>query len=197
MADIQRDDLQAIVTPEPSSPEPSSPELSSPEEPGAPEAQLSESGSSAPAPAAPAPAGTAEGEPSLEASTTVPPLGGSVPGGAGPAAASDGVGEGGEWALLVEKLQAWWGSGQLQTLWQQSRTPLTLGLTLVVVLLVLQVYAGLLGAINSLPLVPGLLELVGLIWAVRYGLPQLIRRSERERLLNGLQQRWSSFRGKG
>lgn len=132
-------------------------------------------------------------EPSVETSTTVPPLGADPTGDAAPA--SDGDGEGGEWALLVEKMQAWWSSGELQKLWQQSRTPLTVGLALIAVLLVLQVYAGLLGAINSLPLVPGLLELVGLIWAVRYGLPRLLRRSEREQLLGGLQQRWSSFRG--
>ncbi|TVS06704.1 MAG: hypothetical protein EA413_03220 [Cyanobium sp. PLM2.Bin73] len=133
-------------------------------------------------------------EPSVETSTTVPPIGAGPTGDATPA--SDGDGEGGEWALLVEKVQAWWSSGELQKLWQQSRTPLTLGLALFAVLLVLQVYAGLLGAINSLPLVPGLLELVGLIWAVRYGLPRLLRRSEREQLLGGLQKRWSSFRGR-
>ena len=140
---------------------------------------------------------TPASEPSVETSTTVPPLGAGPTGDAAPAGegAGEGDSEGGEWALLVEKIQAWWSSGELQKLWQQSRTPLTVGLALIAVLLVLQVYAGLVGAINSLPLVPGLLELVGLVWAVRYGLPRLLRRSEREQLLGGLQQRWSNFRG--
>jgi hypothetical protein len=207
MADTQHDDLQADL----------SPEVSSSAEAGAPEAQATEADASDvitasdvpvdpepsdPEAAAPgqAPQAVAAPEsvpttgPSVETSTIVPPLGVSPAGGAAPASDSDG--EGGEWALLVDKLQAWWGSGELQNLWRQSRTPLTVGLALIAVLLVLQVYAGLLGAINSLPLVPGLLELVGLIWAVRHGLPKLIRRSEREQLLDGLRQRWSSFRGK-
>jgi hypothetical protein len=120
----------------------------------------------------------------------VPPLSGSSS--AGPVEG----GEGGEWDLLVQKLQDWWASGRLQSIWQQARTPLTFGLGLVALLLVLRVYAGLLAAINSLPLVPGLLELVGVIWLLRNGLPRVIRRSEREQLLQGLQQRWQSFSGR-
>lgn len=186
MADPQRDDLQDAVPPG---------------EITGNQATTSESIASEATPSEKAlsmPAATPASEPSVETSTTVPPLGAGPAGDAPPAseAASGGDDEGGEWALLVEKMRAWWSSGELQKLWQQSRTPLTVGLALIAVLLVLQVYAGLLGAINSLPLVPGLLELVGLIWAVRYGLPRLLRRSEREQLLGGLQQRWSSFRGR-
>jgi hypothetical protein len=59
------------------------------------------------------------------------------------------------------------------------------------------VYAALLGAIDSLPLIPGLLELVGVIWAVRFGVPKLLQRSQREQLFGGIQQRWQSFRGRG
>jgi hypothetical protein len=177
MADPQRDDLQDAAT---------ASEITGSEAPTS-EAPTSE-------PTASTPVAMPATEPSVETSTTVAPLGSGPTGDAAPASAGDG--EGGEWALLVEKVQAWWSSGELQKLWQQSRTPLTVGLALIAVLLVLQVYAGLLGAINSLPLVPGLLELVGLIWAVRYGLPRLLRRSEREQLLGGLQQRWSSFRGR-
>jgi hypothetical protein len=117
--------------------------------------------------------------------------------GAGGTAAPEGEGEGGEWNLLVEKLQQWWRSGELQNLWQQAKTPLTIALVVISVLLVLRVYAGLLAAVNSLPLVPGLLELVGLIWALRFGLPKVIRRSERDQLIAGLQRRWRSFSGQG
>ncbi|MGL6134766.1 MAG: CAAD domain-containing protein [Prochlorococcaceae cyanobacterium] len=208
MADTQRDDLQADSSPadtstaDPSAAAAPGAEASAEDvtaadmsgdsshgpasEPGLPQ-------SAAPAPAAAEPTPplwnepTAVAEPTVETSTTVPPLGGATP--------PTGDGDGGEWNLLVEKLQQWWRSGELQSLWQQAKTPLTLGLALITVLMVLRVYAGLLSAINSLPLVPGLLELVGVIWGVRYGLPKLIRRSERERLLDGLQQRWRSFRG--
>jgi len=138
-------------------------------------------------PAAPESAPQTSGDsPSLEASTSVPPASDAT-------AAGDG---GGEWELLLAKLQAWLGSGQLQDLWLEARRPLNLVLAAVGLLLLLRVYTGLISAIDSLPLVPGLLELVGLIWAVRCGLPQLLQSSEREQLLQNLQQRWRSFSGR-
>ena len=144
----------------------------------------------APEAAAPEPAAQARGDsPSLEASTSVPPAGDTT-------AASGGEG-GGEWELLLAKLQGWLGSGQLQELWSQARRPLNLVLAAVALLLVLRVYTGLIEAINGLPLVAGLLELVGLIWAVRCGLPRLLQSSAREQLLQDLQQRWRSFSGRG
>ncbi len=137
-------------------------------------------------PAAPEPAPqTSSDSPSLEASTSVPPAGDAT-------ATGDG---GGEWELLLAKLQDWLGSGQLQDLWLQARRPLNLVLAAVGLLLLLRVYTGLISAIDSLPLVPRLLELVGLIWAVRCGLPRLLQSSEREQLLQNLQQRWRSFSG--
>lgn len=139
------------------------------------------------APAAPESAPQTSGDsPSLEASTSVPPASDAT-------ATGDG---GGEWELLLAKLQAWLGSGQLQDLWLQARRPLNLVLAAVGLLLLLRVYTGLISAIDSLPLVPGLLELVGLIWAVRCGLPRLLQSSEREQLLQSLQQRWRSFSGR-
>ena len=67
--------------------------------------------------------------------------------------------------------------------------------TLVVALLLLQVYAAFVGALESLPLLPGLLELVGLVWLLSRGLPQLLRSSERERLMDHWTRRWRAFRG--
>jgi hypothetical protein len=102
---------------------------------------------------------------------------------------------GGEWALLMGKLRAWLAGGELQRIWSQARTPLTAIAALIGVLLVLRIYSSLLGAIDSLPLVPGLLELVGLVWLVRYGLPKLVRRGEREQLINDLKKRRQDFLG--
>jgi hypothetical protein len=104
---------------------------------------------------------------------------------------------GGEWELLLGKVQAWLGQGKLQALWAQARNPLTLILATAALLVVLRVYAALLGALESLPLIPGLLELVGLVWAVRFGLPKLVQRSQRQELISSIQQRWQSFRGRG
>jgi hypothetical protein len=102
---------------------------------------------------------------------------------------------GGEWALLMGKLREWLASGELQRIWSQARTPLTAIAALIGVLLVLRIYSSLLGAIDSLPLVPGLLELVGLVWLLRYGLPKLVRRGEREQLINDLKKRRQDFLG--
>jgi hypothetical protein len=116
---------------------------------------------------------------------------------AGPDGDGPNSGEGGEWELLQQKLREWLNQGQLQSLWAQASKPVTLLAALVGVLLVLRIYAALLGAIESLPLVPGLLELAGVVWMVRYGVPKLLRSSEREQLLGGLNKRWKSFRGQG
>jgi len=113
--------------------------------------------------------------------------------GAGP---SGEAGEGGEWALLLSKLQAWLGSGQLQDQLQAARTPFTLVAGLVALLVVLQIYGALLAVIHSFPLAPGLLELVGVIAVVRFGLDKLVRSQERRALIEGLQRRWQAFQGK-
>ena len=105
-------------------------------------------------------------------------------------------GEGGEWELLLGKLRQWLDQNELSNLWAQARKPVTLLAGLVGLLLVLRIYSAVLGALDSLPLVPGLLELAGVVWAVRYGIPKLLRSSERERLLGGLSQSWKAFRGK-
>ena len=104
-------------------------------------------------------------------------------------------GEGGEWELLLEKLRQWIGSGQLQEQWQASRTPLSLLAGLIALLLVLRLYGALLAVIDSLPLLPGLLELAGLIAVVQFSLTRLVRSEERRSLIQSLQQRWKSFRG--
>ena len=113
---------------------------------------------------------------------------------ASPAAVSS-EGEGGEWELLVEKVKQWIASGQLQQQWETARTPITLLAGLIGVLLVLRVYSALLGVVESLPLLPGLLELVGVISVVRFSLTRLVKSSDRHEVIDGLKQRWSSFRG--
>ena len=112
------------------------------------------------------------------------------------AAASGGASSGGEWELLLEKLRSWWASGQLQQQWQASRTPLSLPAGLIALLLVLRVYSGLVNVLDSLPLLPGLLELVGLITVVQFSLTKLVRSDDRRQVISGLQQRWQSFKGR-
>jgi hypothetical protein len=139
-------------------------------------------------PLTPPPVATVPTVPTVATTIDLPARGGSA--GASPTA------EGGEWALLLSKLQAWLGSGQLQAQLQAARTPFTLVAGLIAVLVVLQIYGALLAVIESFPLAPGLLELVGLIAFVRFALVKLVRSQERRALIEGLQQRWKAFQGK-
>jgi hypothetical protein len=145
----------------------------------------------APAPAPPAPtvaAAAAVDEPSIAASLEVPPL----PAGSAPA---DGE-SGGEWELLTAKVRQWIGDGEPQKLLNRIGGPLKAVAYLLGLLLVLRVYRSVVGTIDGIPLVSGLLELVGLIALVRFCLLRLVRRSEREEVLGNLQKRWDDFRGK-
>ncbi|MFZ9973509.1 MAG: CAAD domain-containing protein, partial [Vulcanococcus sp.] len=110
-----------------------------------------------------------------------------------PAAADQ---DGGEWDLLVDKVRAWISSGQLQEQWQAARTPLSLLAGLIAVLLVLRVYSAVLGVLESIPLLPGLLELAGLVAVVQFSLTRLVRSNDRREVIVGLKQRWQSFRGR-
>jgi hypothetical protein len=105
--------------------------------------------------------------------------------------------DGGEWELLVEKVRTWISSGQLQEQWQSARTPLSLLAGLIAVLLVLRVYSAVLGVLDSIPLLPGLLELAGLVTVVQFSLTRLVRSNDRREVIEGLKQRWQSFRGRG
>lgn len=147
-----------------------------------------------PAPTEPATEATSEPaapppEPVVAATLEVPPL-------EPPAAAAlESASEGGEWDLLVSKLGDWLASGRMQQVWSQARNPLTALAALVALLVVLRIYNALVGALDSLPLVPGLLELAGLIWLVRYGLPKLVRSRDRQQLLDGIKDRRKDFLG--
>lgn len=136
-----------------------------------------------PAPTAPT---AVSGEPTVASTIEVP---------ASATAAADA--DGGEWALLQEKVGAWLNSGQLQQQWQAARQPLSLLAGLIALLLVVRIYSALLGVLEGLPLIPGLLELVGVIVVARFSLTRLVRSDERRSLLTGLQARWKAFRGKG
>ena len=136
-------------------------------------------------PAAPEPEPANVWTPQVASTTDVP---------ASPAAVSS-EGEGGEWELLVEKVKQWIASGQLQQQWETARTPITLLAGLIAVLVVLRIYSSLLGVLDSLPLLPGLLELVGVISVVRFSLTRLVQSSDRHEVIDGMKQRWTSFRG--
>ena len=136
---------------------------------------------------APAPAPVA-GTPSVASTVELPAKPAAAP------ASSDQ--DGGEWDLLVQKLRHWMASGQLQEQWQAARTPLSLLAGLVALLLVLRVYSAVLNVLDSIPLLPGLLELAGVVAVVQFSLSRLVRSADRQQVIGGLKQRWQSFRGR-
>jgi len=137
---------------------------------------------------APEPAPVSEPEPGITATLEVPPLEGS---------AETGGEGGGEFDLLLQNIKDWLGSGELQAQWQRFRGPLKGLAILIGVVLLLRVYASLIGTLDSLPLVGGLLELVGLIAALRFTATRLVRKSDRDQVFADWSRRWNDFRGRG
>ena len=144
----------------------------------APAVKAAEFGASVPAPA---PAPPRDG---IASTLTVPPL------------ESGEAGEGGEWDLLVGKVRAWFDGADLQARWEALGGPLrAVGLLLAAVVL-LRLYTGLLSTLGELPLLPRLLQLVGLVAVLRFALTRLVRSQERQRILGAWRERWNDFRGR-
>ncbi|AHF64379.1 hypothetical protein Syncc8109_2038 [Synechococcus sp. WH 8109] len=105
-------------------------------------------------------------------------------------------GEGGEWELLVGKVKDWLEQNDLAELWTKAQLPLRVVGGLIVFSLVSTVYSGVLSSINSIPLVPGLLELAGVIWLVNFALRNLIRNSDRDNFIKGARSTWTRVTGR-
>ena len=113
-----------------------------------------------------------------------------------PADPSASDGEGGEWHLLMEKLNAWLADAKLMELWQQSQRPLKLVGGALALLLVLQLTSAVLGTLDAIPMLPRLLQLTGLIYVVLFASRRLVRSDERRSLIERVKNGWSSFTGK-
>jgi hypothetical protein len=107
-----------------------------------------------------------------------------------------GQSDGGEWELLVGKVKDWLEQNDLAELWTKAQLPLRVVGGLIVFSLVSTVYSGVLNTINSIPLVPGLLELAGVIWLVNFALRNLIRNSDRDNFIKGVRSTWSRVTGR-
>lgn len=104
--------------------------------------------------------------------------------------------EGGEWDLLVEKIKAWIDSKELGSVWSQAQLPLRLIGGLILFVIVSTVYSGILGTINKVPLAPGLLELTGVIWLLNYARCNLVRSSDRKRVIDAVGSTWNKVVGR-
>jgi hypothetical protein len=122
--------------------------------------------------------------PGIATSIVVPPL---------PAGEA---GEGGEWDLLRSKVSTWFDGADLQARWESLGGPLRGAGLLLAAVVLLRLYSALLETLGDLPLVPRLLQLVGVLSVARFALTKLVRSSERERILTSWSQRWNDFRGR-
>ena len=143
-----------------------------------------------PTPEAPAPV---EPTPVVETPAAESPIDSTVSVPADPNASDS---EGGEWHLLMEKLNAWLADAKLMELWQQSQRPLKLVGGALALLLVLQLTSAVLGTLDAIPMLPRLLQLTGLIYVVLFASRRLVRSDERRSLIEGVKNSWSSFTGK-
>ena len=143
-----------------------------------------------PTPEAPAPV---EPTPVVETPAAESPIASTVSVPADPNASDS---EGGEWHLLMEKLNAWLADAKLMELWQQSQRPLKLVGGALALLLVLQLTSAVLGTLDAIPMLPRLLQLTGLIYVVLFASRRLVRSDERRSLIEGIKSSWSSFTGK-
>ncbi|MFN9692659.1 MAG: CAAD domain-containing protein [Synechococcaceae cyanobacterium] len=105
-------------------------------------------------------------------------------------------GEGGEFDLLINRVSAWLKQQDLPARWEKLQGPLRGLALLLLALVLLRLYGALIDTLDSLPLVPRLFQLVGVIVLVRFSLTNLVRTSDRERLISSWQQRWATFRGR-
>lgn len=113
-----------------------------------------------------------------------------------PSTGADGGATGGEWQELLDRLNGWLGEGKVADLWQQSQRPLkALGAALAL-LLVLRLLGSVLGALDGVPMLPRLLQLVGLIWIGLYSSRNLVRSDSRQQLLARAEGVWSSVVGR-
>lgn len=163
--------------------------LSPPETP-APTASPTQSAEPVPSPALPSPP-----ESSTALSTEPIPAGIAARLEVSPQAERPAGGEGGEWEMLLEKGRRWLDAQQIGQQWQNLWGPVR-GLGLIVgLILVLRVYGALLGTLEEIPLLPRLLQLIGLLVLARFGLSRLLRTEDRDQVLNDWRQRWQAFRG--
>lgn len=107
------------------------------------------------------------------------------------------AGEGGEFQLLLDKLSALLGDTDLNAVWQQSQRPLKLLGVAMVVIVTLQLTGAVLDTLGGIPMLPRMLQLVGLTWLVMFGSKRLLRSEGRQQLIGQVSGAWNAFVGKG
>jgi len=121
--------------------------------------------------------------PTIGSRVEVPPLGGERA-------------EGGEWDLLSGKLRDWFYRNDLGGQWDRLGGPLRASGLLLAGLILIKLYEALIDTLDDIPLLPRLLQLVGLLYLLNFGLTHLIKSQDRENLYQVWKKRWHDFTGR-
>jgi hypothetical protein len=121
--------------------------------------------------------------PTIGSRVEVPPLGGESA-------------EGGEWDLLSGKLRDWLHRNDLGGQWDRLGGPLRASGLLLAGLILVKLYEALLDTLDDIPLLPRLLQLVGLLYVLNFGFTHLIKSQDRENLYQVWKKRWHDFTGR-
>jgi hypothetical protein len=65
-----------------------------------------------------------------------------------------------------------------------------------VLIIFLRLLGAVLGTLDAIPMLPRLLELVGLIWLGLFAGPKLVKSDERKLFIGRISSAWSSFSGR-
>jgi len=98
---------------------------------------------------------------------------------------------------LIDKLLTWWKEARVGERLSLARKPAQLVIGAIVLLFVLRLYSAAVNLIESLPIISGLLELVGLVAVVRFSATRLLRQADREQVRDEITARWRSYLGTG
>ena len=112
------------------------------------------------------------------------------------APATSSAAEGGEWQELLGLLNTWLGDGKAKQIWEQSQRPLKAVGIAIVLIIFLRLLGAVLGTLDAIPMLPRLLELVGLIWLGLFAGPKLVKSDERKLIIGRISSAWSSFSGR-
>ena len=121
--------------------------------------------------------------PTIGSTVEVPPLGGESA-------------EGGEWDLLSGKLRDWFDRNDLGGQWDRLGGPLRASGLLLAGLILIKLYEALIDTLDDIPLLPRLLQLVGLLYLLNFGFTHLIKSQDRENLYQLWKKRWHDFTGR-
>jgi hypothetical protein len=121
--------------------------------------------------------------PTIGSRVEVPPLGGESA-------------AGGEWDLLSGKLRDWFDRNDLGGQWDRLGGPLRASGLLLAGLILIKLYEALIDTLDDIPLLPRLLQLVGLLYLVNFGFTHLIKSQDRENLYRVWKKRWHDFTGR-